>query len=63
MKWQERISNMLGLGGDDKDSQRFWNLIVFKMYATDDEIEDMMPIFGIIILLVIVGGLIYHFCK
>jgi|688.fasta_scaffold182682_2 hypothetical protein len=54
---------MLGLGGDDKDSQRFWNLIVFKMYATDDEIEDMMPIFGIIILLVIVGGLIYHFCK
>lgn len=35
---------MFGFGGDDKDDQRFWNMIVFKMYATDDEVEEMVPV-------------------
>ena len=49
--------------GDNKDSERLWNLMVFKMYATDEEIAEMMPVFGVIILLVIIFGLVYYFCK
>lgn len=46
---------MLGLGGDDEDDQRFWNLAVFKIYATDKEIENTSPWVYIILLAIVIG--------
>lgn len=48
---------------DDEDSQRWWNLMIYKMYATDKEIDEMMPVFGVIFLLAIIIGIVYYFCK
>lgn len=49
---------MFGLGNDD-DEERMWNFIIFKYYGTDDELNEVMPALGIIILLTIIGGLIW----
>lgn len=37
-----------------KDDERFRNLIMFKMYATDDEIEDMMPAILVVAIIAVV---------
>jgi hypothetical protein len=43
------------------DEQRFKNLLLFKMYATDKEVEQISPIIALII---IVGGLgLFIYCK
>lgn len=42
---------------DEKEKQRFWNLMVFKIYATDDEIKDILPLMGV--LLIILFAVLY----
>jgi hypothetical protein len=48
---------MFGLGNGSKDDERFWNLLMFKVYATDEEILEMSPyvLVGVIIFIIIVG--------
>ena len=41
-----------------KDDERFWNLIKFKIYATDEELENAAPLLFIVIVIVIVGAII-----
>lgn len=53
---------MLGMGNND-DEQRFWNLCVFKIYATDKEIEEMTPVLGVILAIILIGlGAYWLFC-
>lgn len=44
---------MFGLGDNDED-ERFWNLILFHVYATDDEIGDMLPAMAILLIVLCV---------
>lgn len=46
---------MLGFGkkGDD-DDQRFWNLIMFNFYGTDEEFENASPIIIVIVIIIII---------
>jgi hypothetical protein len=41
------------------DDERLKNLVLFKMYATDKEVEEMMPVFAGITIVLIVLGLLY----
>lgn len=50
---------MFGMGKGDDDKERFWNLVMFKIWATDKELEDMMPIAVVIILLAIGAVLLF----
>jgi hypothetical protein len=50
---------MFGLGGNNEDDQRLWNMIFFKVPMSDKEIEDASPVFAIILALLIIGGLIW----
>lgn len=34
-----------------EDDERFWNLVVFKVYATDKELEEMAPALLVVILI------------
>ena len=42
-----------------KDDERFKNLLIYKMYATDNEIEEMMP--ALLVVVIIVIGLLVLF--
>lgn len=43
---------------NNDDWEKLKNFTIFKVYATDREMEDMMPVFGIIVLiLIVIGGL------
>jgi hypothetical protein len=44
----------------NKDDERFWNLLVYKMYATDEEIAEMMPFLLGLLVLIGIGFGIYH---
>jgi len=44
---------MFGLGDDSEDDQKFWNLVMFKVYATDEELIDAAP-WALLIVVVIV---------
>lgn len=38
-----------------QDKQRLKNLLIYKVYATDKEMEDMAPVFvGIIVIIVLI---------
>ena len=50
---------MFGLGGNNEDDQRLWNMIIFKVPLTDKEIENSSGPILIIIAGVIVGSLLY----
>jgi hypothetical protein len=49
---------MFGLGGNNEDDQRLWNLLIFKVPMSDKELENVSPIFLIILVILIIGGLI-----
>jgi hypothetical protein len=49
---------MYGMGNNE-DDERFWNFVMFKFYGTDKELDEVAPVFGIILLLCIIGGLIW----
>lgn len=40
--------------GDDED-QKFWNFMIFKIYATDKEMDEMMPVLGVIAIVCLIG--------
>lgn len=40
------------------DDERLWNLVVFKIYATDEEMGDLAPFLGKFLLLVLVLAII-----
>ena len=40
---------MFGLGGNNEDDQRLWNLLIFKVPMSDKELENASPIFLIIL--------------
>lgn len=47
---------MFGMGNND-DDERFWNLMMFKTYATDKEMEEAAPvIIAIIAILALLWG-------
>lgn len=47
-------------GFDDKeDDERFKNFLLFKMWATDEEVEDIMPGFVVVIVVAFVLFLIF----
>jgi hypothetical protein len=50
---------MFGLGGNNEDDQRLWNLLLFKVPATDKELEDATPAILIVLVILIIGGLIW----
>ena len=50
---------MFGLGGDDEDDQRLWNMIMFEVPMSDKELEDSSPVFLIIFAVIIVGCLLW----
>jgi hypothetical protein len=44
------------------DDERFWNFLVYKIYATDAEMSEMAPTLIVIFLLVLAGlGIWYLF--
>jgi hypothetical protein len=48
----------------DEDKERFWNLVIYKMYVTNKEMELIFP--GLIIFAIILGialGIVYFFLK
>jgi hypothetical protein len=52
----------MGLFSDDpEDNERFKNLLLFKVYATDEEIEEMAPaiLIGVLIVLAVIGAVAY----
>jgi hypothetical protein len=49
---------MFGLGGDNEDNQKFWNMILFKVYMSDKEIKDSSPLFVVILILLIIAAII-----
>jgi len=53
---------MFGMGNGSKDDERWWNLIILNIYATDEEISDMTPyIIGGVIILVIILVIFHYF--
>lgn len=53
---------MFGLGNGNKDDERFWNLMLWNIYATDKECEKIMPyVFAIVIVFVILL-LVLNYC-
>lgn len=43
---------------NDEDDERFWNFMIYKVWATDKEMEEMDPMYygiAIIIILIIIG--------
>lgn len=46
--------------GEGDDEQRLWNMIIFKIPLTDEEIDQVMPLIGILIL---VGMVIFAIYK
>lgn len=49
---------MFGLGNND-DEERFWNFVMFKMWATDEELDAIAPVFVIIGLLALLAWWIF----
>jgi len=52
---------MFGLGNDDND-ERFWNLLMFKVFATDGEMKKGAPVLivlAVLIILTIIGLVIF----
>jgi hypothetical protein len=43
------------------DNERFWNFLVYKIYATDAEMSEMAPTFVVIFLLALIGFGIWYF--
>lgn len=44
------------------DDERFWNLMVFKMYMTDKEMEEAAPfLLGVIVVILVGLGLWFAF--
>ena len=43
----------------DKDKEKFWNLLIYKIYATNKEMEEMFPIFGLVSILCIFAFAIF----
>lgn len=37
------------------DDERFKNFLLYKIYATDEEVADIMPLMGFILVLLAVG--------
>ena len=37
------------------DDERFWNFIIYRFYGTDKELEEALPILGVIALIAIIG--------
>jgi hypothetical protein len=50
---------MLKIGNGNDDDERLRNFLIFKFYGTDKELDESSPIFGIVILLGIIGLLIW----
>jgi hypothetical protein len=47
---------------DGSEDERLKNLILYKMYATDKEMEEMAPmLLGILAIIVVVGAFFYFF--
>lgn len=45
-----------------EDDERFWNLIIYKMWATDAEMAEILPVLGVIglvIFVVVVGAFLW----
>ena len=48
----------------NKDEEERWeNLIIYGIHATDEEMEEVAPIIGVAILIIIVAALIYFIVK
>ena len=48
---------------DSDDKERFWNFLVFKMWVTDKELDELGPFLAgaTLVLLVIIGLLVWFF--
>ena len=42
----------------NKDNERFKNFIFFNVYATDEEMEEAMPVVGIVVAIIIIVGIL-----
>lgn len=51
---------MFGLGDND-DEERMWNFLMFKFYATDEEMESGSPIILLLVVVVIIIGIVLYF--
>lgn len=47
--------------GDDDDSQRIKNFILFKFYGTNKELDEAAPAMGCVAILIIVGVVVWYF--
>jgi len=46
----------------DEDDQRFWNLIIYKMYLSDKEMEEAAPfMLGVFAVIAVIGILVWIF--
>lgn len=49
---------MFGLGDNNEEDQKFWNLLMFKVYASDKELESYAPwallVVAVIVTLVVI---------
>lgn len=50
---------MFGLGGNNEDDQRIWNMILFKIPMSDKELEDSSPSLIIILIIIVIGILLW----
>ncbi len=49
-------------GYDDEDDEKFTNLMLFNVYATDKEIEEMAPFLLVCLSIAAIIFLIIYFC-
>lgn len=46
---------------NDKDWERIKNLLIFRVYATDEEMDEMLPFFGWVGAIILVGFILLLF--
>lgn len=44
-----------------QDDERFWNFVVYKIWATDKEMEEMAPFYLVLFGILAIGFGIYYF--
>ena len=54
---------MFGMGKGNKADERFWNLVLFRIYATDDEFTGMIPFLMACIAVVVVIIVLLKSCS
>jgi hypothetical protein len=46
-----------------KDDERFWNFLIYDFYGTNKELEQTMPVIGIIALILVCLFLVCGVCN